>query len=169
MSFTSATYLGLSSALLFAVACHHHHHRDGEHDSSTDPATASDAGTCSDVGCTTHGNNVLIHGEFNSCPVVAMEVTPIQTFMDQPVMVTSHTVDPDGDALHFEWTSDPDSSFETSDAPVTLFHCESIGRKTLHLTVTDARGCHASDDIEVSCIDVTDFINSGAQKVPTMP
>ena len=169
MSFTPATYLGLSSALLFAAACHHHHNRGGDHDPSTDPSSASDAGACSDAGCTGPGNNVLIHGEFNSCPVVAMEITPIQTFMDQPVMVTSHSVDPDGDALRFDWSSDPDSSFEQPDAPVTLFHCESIGRKTLHLSVTDARGCQASDDIQVSCIDVDDFVNAGAQQMPAMP
>lgn len=169
MSFTSATHLGLCSALLFAAACHHHHHRDGEHDSSTDPASASDAGACSDVGCGSPGNNVLIHGEFNSCPVVAMEISPIQTFIDQAVMVTSHSVDPDGDALHFAWTSDPDSSFEQPDAAATMFHCESIGRKTVHLTVTDARGCQASDDIQVSCIDVIDFVNAGAQQMPTTP
>ena len=169
MSFTSTIHLGLSGALLFAVACHHHHRNEGLHDSSTDPVSASDAGTCSDVGCGPQGNNVVIHGEFNSCPVVAMEITPIQTFVDQPVMVTSHSKDPDGDALRFEWTSEPDSAFEQPDAAASLFHCESIGRKTVRLSVTDARGCEAHDSIEVSCVDVTDFINAGTQKIPTMP
>ncbi|MDB4991420.1 MAG: hypothetical protein JWN04_6598 [Myxococcaceae bacterium] len=165
---TSASQLSLSGVLLLAAACGHHGHH--EHDAAVDPSTGDDAGVCRDASCGSPGaTGVVVRADFNQCPRMAMEVSPIQAYLDQPIMVTSHVVDPENDALTFEWTSEPDSTFEAPDAPVTYFHCDSIGRKTIHLAATDARGCEVDGDVEVSCVNVNAFVNAGTQQMPAGP
>ena len=168
---TSTFRLGLFGALLTTSGCHHHRHRDEPKDSSLDPVGAADGGVCTalDGSCRPGASDIVVTGAFNNCPTKGAFVTPLQVFLDQPVMVISSAVDPDADLLTYEWTAEPDGHFDKLTAPATFYRCDSIGRKTLLLTVDDGRGCSIDEEVEVSCVNVSDFITSGTQQVPTAP
>jgi hypothetical protein len=156
--FKSAAYLCLSSSLLLAAACHRHGRGDGPEysDGSVDSAEVGDGGLCfldaispSECGATT----VVINGRLNFCPRIALEITPLHAALQQGILVTSQTVDPEGDAFSLDWSAEPDGHFDRDDAARTYYRCASLGRKTLRVVASDEHGCESSEQVEVSCVE----------------
>jgi hypothetical protein len=155
----------VSGALLLASACHHKPRHD--RDASTHPA-GSDAG-CVDPNDTRCTDGVLIRASINACPQAAFSATPIQARLEQPIIVNSRTVDPEGDALSFAWSAEPDGKFDNPGAPATYYRCASLGRKTLTFQIGDDYDCESTAIGEVNCVDVSEFIRAGTQQLPGMP
>ena len=163
----SVVPFGVCGALLVSSACHHkpRHRRDA----STDPVGGSDAGLCgadASNGCT---NGIFINASLNTCPRASFGATPTQARLEQPILVMSRTVDPEGDRLTFAWSAEPDGKFDDPGAPSTYYRCESLGRKTLRFEISDDYDCDSMIEGEVNCVDVDEFIRSGAQRLPATP
>jgi hypothetical protein len=84
------------------------------------------------------------------------------TFVGADVRVLSQTVDPEGDALSFAWSAGPDGRIADPTLRMTFYRCSSAGRKQLALRVTDTRGCSATGQLEVTCIEPTPAARSAA-------
>jgi hypothetical protein len=161
----SARRLSVVCLLLVPASCRgggKHHPRDA----ATDPSTPDGGVQCS-AEAAEEGCGVVIRGEFNQCPRVSFEASPVQTRLDQGVLVSSMSVDPEGDALSFQWAAEPDGHFDDPAALMTNYRCESIGRKTIQLTVLDARGCDSQGELEVTCVNLEEFMRSGVQEITT--
>jgi hypothetical protein len=137
-------------------------------DPSQGDGGAGPGADCSDLEAE-QGCGISVLGEFNHCPRVSFDATPIQTFVERGVQVQSMSFDPEGDVLAYEWTAEPDGMFVDSTAILTRYVCASIGRKTLSLKVMDARGCDSLGSLEVSCVDVSDFLRSGVTTITDTP
>jgi hypothetical protein len=83
------------------------------------------------------------------------EATPLTAFVGTDIRVLSQTVDPEGDALSFSWSSAPDGVLAGPTLRMTSYRCASAGQKTLQLHVTDARGCQSHGQVEVTCVEPT--------------
>jgi hypothetical protein len=149
-----AIYLSLSGLLVLASACHGS--RKPRLDASVGPVAgdskAGDAGACqlgvSDAGMC-QGATML---DVDFCHRAWVEVTPEPAVFGQDVSVRARADDSDRNALEVEWTSEPDGRFADYGAASTTFHCESLGRKTLHMAAVDVRGCVSEVTVEINCV-----------------
>ena len=88
----------------------------------------------------------------NHCPHVMLEATPVTAFVHGAIRVVSQSVDPEGDATTLVWSARPDGAFVNPAWRMTEYRCASEGTKTIHLRVRDAPGCHATGQLEVTCV-----------------
>jgi hypothetical protein len=157
------------AGLLLVTGCRGHGHGKPNRDAAVDPSTGRDAAVSCSAAAADEGCGVVIHGEFNQCPRVSFDASPIQVSMTRAVTVSSMSVDPEGDALSYQWTAEPDGEFDDASGLLTQYHCQSMGRKTLQLTVLDARGCDSQGELEVTCVNVDEFMRSGTTQIATPP
>lgn len=161
---TSAKRLSVA-CLLLLTSCKGGHGKPVR-DSATDPVTSDGGAPCS-AEHAGQGCGVEVRGEFNHCPHVSFDISPTQAQLELGAKVVSMSVDPEGDGLSYAWTSEPDGHFDDPGSMATQYRCESIGRKTIRLTVLDARGCDSEDAVEIACVNVRDFLRSGVKQIPT--
>ena len=151
-----ALYLSLSGLLVPASACHGS--RKPRLDGSAGPApvtgqsSADDGGVC-ELGMSDasqcQGATML---DVDFCHRAWVEITPEPAVFGHDVSVRARADDSEQNPLEVEWTSEPDGRFADYGAATTTFHCESLGRKTLHMAAVDVRGCTSEVTVEINCV-----------------
>jgi len=151
-----ALFLSLSGLLVLASACHGS--RKPRLDGSAGPTPvpgeprANDGGVC-ELGMSDSGQcqgATMLDVDF--CHRAWVEITPEPALFGQDVFVIARADDSERNALEVEWTSEPDGRFADFGAASTTFHCESLGRKTLHMAAADVRGCISEVTVEINCV-----------------
>lgn len=103
---------------------------------------SSDGGVC----------NGATRLEVDFCHRAWVEVTPEPGVLGQEILVRARAKDDERNGLSADWTSDPDGMFGDPEATSTTYQCESLGRKMLHISAIDGRGCVTEVDVELNCI-----------------
>lgn len=150
-----AVYLSLSGLLLFASACSGP--RRPRVDASVDPINrdASVAVPC-DFGRSDSGAcNGATQLEVDFCDRAWAEVTPEPGILGQVVLVRARAKESERNGLSVAWMAEPDGKFGNAEATSTTYHCESLGRKMLHMASIDGRGCVTDVDFELNCVPAT--------------
>lgn len=81
--------------------------------------------------------------------LLSLQVSSVNTTVDQPVTLTVDAIDLDGDPLSYVWTSNcPTSVFTTPNAPTTRWQSPEAGACSIAVAVT-ARGSTVSDSVSV--------------------
>lgn len=107
------------------------------------------------------GGAVGVTGQFNRCPLVVLEATPIRARPGDLIAVSGYyTSDADGDRLTYRWTADS-GSFADPKAGETYFSCSTPGAVSLTLTVSDGT-CQESSSASVFCLGGIDGGAGGA-------
>lgn len=146
----AAVHLSLTGLLVFASGCSKH--RAPRLDGSVDPIMRDASAVPCDFGS---GDGGACRGaaqlEVDICDRAWVEVTPEPGILGREVLVRARSKDIDRYGLNVAWMSEPDGKFGDADEASTTFHCESLGRKMLHLTAVDGRGCSSEVDVELNC------------------
>lgn len=93
--------------------------------------------------------------DFNLCPYFEGSLVLPQTIAPgQTAVVVVRAVDPDGDdeALTYEWSVSAGELTEV-DGPSIAYLCSETGPQILTVVTKDARDCHSTLTIAVTCLD----------------
>jgi hypothetical protein len=96
-----------------------------------------------------------VEQDFNVCPYFESSVILPQTIAPgQTAAVIVRAVDPDGDdaLLAYEWSVSAGELTEV-DGPSIAYSCTDTGAQILTVVAKDARGCHSTLDIAVTCLE----------------
>jgi len=96
--------------------------------------------------------NVLVNGQFNSCPELTfVYVAPLQTDVGLQMVVEADATDADGDTVTYAWTA-TDGTFVSPSSGDTSYNCSASGDQTLTLTINDGGNCATSLAVDVVCV-----------------
>jgi len=150
----SVLCLSLSGLLLVSSACGEK--RKPRLDGAVEPvggdSSVGDGSVC-ELGITDGGvcqGASMLDVDF--CHRAWVEITPEPAVFGQDVFVRARADDIERNGLEVEWTSEPDGRFADYGSANTTFHCESLGRKALHVAAIDVRGCVSEVSVEINCV-----------------
>lgn len=103
--------------------------------------------------------SVVVDGEVNNCPTVAVTVSPLSAEVGETINLSASATDSDGDAVTYSWSASA-GTVAQPDAASTTYECTAAGTATVELVVDDGFGCDVTRAVDVTCTDAAGAFTS---------